>query len=175
MTDHSERQEAELDALRAMYPEEGAVVLDTPAVDCHQASAGAPTQEAHTSSSGTVKLPGLLLHRRPVALHFQLPRSYPDEPPQVHVNCEAGRGNCSLRVQGRIAEGKVIWQAFYNPISGCQGSRMYNADVRKHGKLGKIHWPSGKCASGISAIYIGSLSIFADCATFFVSLFATFD
>ena len=92
MTDHADRQEAELDALRAMYPEEGTVLLDIPAYDGHYDSTGAPKQEAHTSLSGTIKLPGVLLHERLVGLHFQLPRSYPDEPPQVHVVCEAGKG-----------------------------------------------------------------------------------
>lgn len=96
MTDSSDRQEAELDALRAMYPEEGAVMLDALADDTHQDPIRAPGLEAVASCSGTVKIPGVLLYKRPVGMHFQLPRSYPEEPPQVHVICEAGMASGDL-------------------------------------------------------------------------------
>lgn len=94
MTEYSERQEAELDALRAMYPEDGAVSFDTIAVDSHQGSATACISEALSSHSGSVKLPGVQLHRRSVGIHFQLPTVYPEQAPEVHVICEAGEANC---------------------------------------------------------------------------------
>ena len=88
VTECSGRQDADLDALRAMYPEDGAVTLDIPASNAEA------VREAFQNHSGTVRLPGVQLHGRSVGIGFQLPRSYPEQTPDVHVICEAGTWSC---------------------------------------------------------------------------------
>lgn len=93
------RQLAELDALRAMYPEEGALTMDaSPSSDLAglntDRSASHPVDSLNFS--GTVFLPDVSLRRKTVGLRFQLPTGYPDQPPDVHVICEAGNPPCQM-------------------------------------------------------------------------------
>lgn len=96
MAEYRARQLAELDALRAMFPEDGAVQLDT--LPDGAATAGEAVQADLTNSpsatlSFTVMIPASSLRGRPVGLHFQLPKAYPEQEPAVQVICEAGRGS----------------------------------------------------------------------------------
>ena len=95
MEDLAERQQAELDALKAMYPEEGAVMLDN-AMPRYPASLEAgegvdvPSASASSTLSGTALLLKTKLKGRPVGIHFQLPAAYPEQAPAVQVICETG-------------------------------------------------------------------------------------
>ena len=93
-----EQQVAEIEALQATYPEDGAFILDSRE---EQALAEAqallsgctknPAALEHLEQlSGRLRLQGLLLQGQPVGMHFSLPRTYPLEPPVVQVECQAG-------------------------------------------------------------------------------------
>lgn len=92
--DLRELQEAELDALRAIYPEEGSLRLDQGlprSADGDERYPGeASAANAPSSLSGTVILPDIRLRKRPVGLRFHFPKSYPEQSPVVQVLCEAG-------------------------------------------------------------------------------------
>lgn len=86
---------ANMQALRAMYPEDEGCFILAPAEQEAMASAAAAAAAANSPGvnlSGTVWLPGVLLEQQPVALRFQLPPGYPSaEPPQLSVECCASR------------------------------------------------------------------------------------
>ena len=93
-----EQQVAEIEALQATYPEDGAFSMDSREVQALaeaqallSASSRDPAALEHLEQlSGHVRLQGLLLEGQPVGVHFSLPRTYPLEPPVVQVECQAG-------------------------------------------------------------------------------------
>lgn len=81
---------ANMQALRAMYPEDEGCFILAPAEQ--EALAAAAANSPGANLSGTIRLPRVLLEQQPVALRFQLPPGYPSaEPPQLSVECSASR------------------------------------------------------------------------------------
>jgi len=82
----------EVEGLIAMYPEEGAVVMDDPEAASHSGQTSEEKHNTpHTPLSGSIFFPGLLVEGRRCGLHFQLPHNYPAWPPSLQVICEGVR------------------------------------------------------------------------------------
>ena len=76
-----ERQMEEVEAIKAVFPEPGAVVIDD-----------LVTKDGIQSSciSGKILLLDTLIDDRPIGISFVLPAEYPDTSPDVQVICEGG-------------------------------------------------------------------------------------
>ena len=96
-----DRQLSELEAICAMYPEPGAVVIDG-LEDLHSEcladsisphvplAASADLSKASSPLSGRILLLCNALEGRPIGISFLLPEGYPAAPPDIQVLCEGG-------------------------------------------------------------------------------------
>jgi len=94
----------EVEALKAMYPEEGAVVMDDhgSASPYHSEQVWGDTQGQQNPLSGSVFFPGILVEGRRCGMHFQLPRNYPVQPPCIQVICEGGEPHLTASRSSRV-------------------------------------------------------------------------
>jgi hypothetical protein len=79
----------EVEALKAMYPEEGAVVMDEHGAASRYHYLG-DAQGRQSPVSGSIFFPGILIKGRRCGMHFQLPVNYPAQVPSIQVICEGG-------------------------------------------------------------------------------------
>jgi hypothetical protein len=97
-----QQQLEEIDALIAVYPEQGALQL-APAereelrlaralCDRCAEGGGGGGPDSLAELSGTLQLPGARLGGQPVSLRWQLPQAYPEAAgPRLLVHCATGR------------------------------------------------------------------------------------
>lgn len=118
--EYLDRQRAEVAALRAFYPEEGMISLDTlPLSEGLRDNAAQINKPISQSISGTALLPGVLQGNRPVGIHFRLPQRYPDLPPEVQILCEAGSVHVnSMRLESTV--GNILLEILTGAFANCQ-------------------------------------------------------
>lgn len=90
-----ERQQQELEALKATFPEPGAISIDALPVDANLQyskinSRSLPSQINLVPISGKVFLQNAKLNNEPIGFSFQLPEAYPEVAPSIHVLCDTG-------------------------------------------------------------------------------------
>ena len=75
-----ERQQEELEAIKAVFPEPGAVMIDD-----------IVTEDGIQSSCISGRIFDTLIDDRPIGISFVLPAEYPDASPDVQLICEGGK------------------------------------------------------------------------------------